>query len=41
MKTSKIVVLTFSLLAMFLLAEAWHSNGTTLGVHEIPSTAKK
>ena len=42
MKTSKIVVLTFSLLVMFLLlAEARDSNSATAGVHEIPMTAKK
>jgi len=41
MKTSKIVVLTFSLLALFLLAEARDSNGATSSVHEIPMTAKK
>jgi cytochrome c oxidase subunit 2 len=42
MKTSKIVVLTFSLLAVFLLlAEARDSNDAAAGVHEIPVTAKK
>jgi cytochrome c oxidase subunit II len=42
MKTSKIVVLTFSLVAVFLLlAEARDSNGAAAGVHEIPVTAKK
>jgi cytochrome c oxidase subunit 2 len=41
MKTSKIVVLTFGLLALFLLAEARDSNGAAAGVHEIPMTAKK
>jgi cytochrome c oxidase subunit II len=42
MKTSRIVVLTFSLLAVFLLlAEARDSNGAAAGVHEIPMTAKK
>jgi cytochrome c oxidase subunit II len=42
MKISKIVVLTFSLLAVFLLlAEARDSNGAAAGVHEIPVTAKK
>jgi cytochrome c oxidase subunit 2 len=42
MKTSRIVVLTFSLLALFvLLAEAGDSNGATAGVHEIKMTAKK
>jgi cytochrome c oxidase subunit 2 len=42
MKTSKIVVLTFSLLALFLLlAEARDSSAATAGVHEIKMTAKK
>ena len=42
MKTSRIVVLTFSLLAVFLLlAEARDSNSAMAGVHEIPVTAKK
>jgi cytochrome c oxidase subunit II len=42
MKTSRIVVVTFSLLAVFLLlAEARDSNGVEAGVHEIPVTAKK
>jgi len=42
MKTSKIVVVTFSLLALFmLLAEARDSGGAAAGVHEIPMTAKK
>jgi cytochrome c oxidase subunit II len=42
MKTSKIVVLIFSFLAVFLLlAEARDSNGAAAGVHEIPVTAKK
>jgi cytochrome c oxidase subunit 2 len=41
MKTSKIVVLAFGVLAVFLLAEARDSNGATAGVHEIPMTAKK
>ena len=41
MKTSKIVVLAFGLLAVFLLAEARDPNGATAGVHEIPMTAKK
>jgi cytochrome c oxidase subunit 2 len=42
MKTSRIVVLTFSLLAVFLLlAQARDSNSAVAGVHEIPVTAKK
>ncbi len=42
MKTSRIVVLTFSLLAVFLLlAEARDSNSGAAGVREIPVTAKK
>jgi cytochrome c oxidase subunit II len=42
MKTSKIVVLTFSLLALFLmLAEVRDSYGAASDVHEIPVTAKK
>ena len=42
MKKSKIVLLTFSLLGVFmLLAEGRDSNGAPSGVHEIPMTAKK
>jgi len=42
MKTSKIVVLTFSLLALFLMfAEVRDSYGAGSDVHEIPVTAKK
>ncbi len=42
MKTSKIVVVTFSLMALFLLLAAPRdSNGSTVGVHEIPVKAKK
>jgi cytochrome c oxidase subunit 2 len=42
MKTSKIAVLSFSLLASFLLlAVPRDSSGGTAGVHEIRMTAKK
>jgi cytochrome c oxidase subunit 2 len=42
MKTSRIVVLIFGLLTVFLLlAGARDSNGAAAGVHEIPVTAKK
>jgi cytochrome c oxidase subunit 2 len=42
MKKSRIAMLTFSLLALFLLlAQARDSNGATAGVHEIPMKAKK
>ena len=41
MKTSRITLLTFSLLASFLLFAGADSNGTAAGVHEIPMTAKK
>jgi|SRR5580693_4599245 cytochrome c oxidase subunit 2 len=41
MKTSKVVILTFSLLAFFLLLAGADSNGAAEGVHEIPMTAKK
>jgi len=42
MKKSKILSLTFSLLAAFLLlAGARDSNGASAGVHEIPVTARK
>ncbi len=42
MKTSKIVVLTFSMLTLFLvLADTQVSKGETAGVHEIRMTAKK
>jgi cytochrome c oxidase subunit II len=42
MKSSKMVVVAFSLLALFLLlAEARDSSAATEGVHEIKMTAKK
>jgi cytochrome c oxidase subunit II len=42
MKTSKIVVVTFSLMALFLLLAAPRdSKGAAAGVHEIPMKAKK
>ncbi len=42
MKTSSIMVLSFSLLGLFvLLVEARDSTGVTAGVHEIKMTAKK
>jgi cytochrome c oxidase subunit 2 len=42
MMTSKVVILTFSLLALFLLLAAPRdSSGAAAGVHEIPMTAKK
>jgi cytochrome c oxidase subunit 2 len=41
MKTSKIVIVAFGLLTLFLLVETRDSSGATAGVHEIPMTAKK
>ena len=41
MRTSKMVVLTFSLLAIFLLLAEARDSGGAAGVHEIPMTAKK
>jgi cytochrome c oxidase subunit II len=42
MKAPRIVVLSFSLLALFpLLAAPRNSSGATAGFHEIPMTAKK
>jgi cytochrome c oxidase subunit 2 len=42
MKTSNVVILTFSLLALFLLLAAPRdSKGDAAAVHEIPMTAKK
>ena len=41
MRTSKIVVLTFSLLTSFLLLAQARDSSAAAGVHEIPMTAKK
>jgi cytochrome c oxidase subunit 2 len=41
MKISKIAVLTFSVLAFFLLLAEARDSGVASGVHEIPMTAKK